>query len=263
MKTATALQRSIDFVEDNLLDDISTEVIASQAYMSSFYFQRIFSIVCNMTLGDYIRNRRLTLAGLEIQSSTAKIIDIAFKYGYESPESFSRAFSRFHGMSPIAARNQTGPISSLPKISVQTILGGTQTMHNLKQRGYTVKENGPVYYTKHMDKTVKWFEDVLGWYANIDERNEAGDGTYGCATPVPGELINMKIATFNGIHLFFGEPTAHTVAFMQVEGLEELYAFVKQAGWEQITEITAQPWGSKECAVTTIDGSIMRFFQLD
>lgn len=136
-------------------------------------------------------------------------------------------------------------------------------MYDLKQRGYTVKENGPVYYTQDMDKTVKWFEDVLGWYGNIDDRNRNGAGTYGCVLPIPGELVNMKIATFNGIHMFYGEPTEQTVAFMRVDGVDELYNFVKKNGWTQITEVKTQPWGGKECDVTTIDKSVMRFFQID
>lgn len=258
MDTISCIQKAVDFIEDNIYDELSTEVIASHAYMSGFYFQKVFSIICGFTLGDYIRNRRMTLAGIEIKSSDIKIIDVAFKYGYESSESFSRAFSRFHGISPMTARSQKANINSFAKISVQSILGGKYTMQGLKQRGYTVKGNGPVYYTKDMEKTVKWFEDVLGWYANIDEKD-----VYGCATPIPGELINMKITSFNGIHLFYGEPIKQAVAFIQVEGVDELFNYVKSKGWEQITEILPQSWGSKECAVTTIDGSIMRFFQID
>ena len=83
MDTVSCIQKAIDFIEDNLLDEINSDVIASQAYMSGFYFQKIFSIICSMTLGDYIRNHRLTLAAVEIKSSDAKIIDIAYKYGYE------------------------------------------------------------------------------------------------------------------------------------------------------------------------------------
>ncbi len=263
MDMVSYIQRAVDFIEDNILDDLKPEVIASQAYMSSFQFQRAFSMVCGISLGDYIRNRRLTLAGMEILSSKAKITDIAFKYGYESSESFSRAFSRFHQISPMMARNHMGNINLFTKISVQSILGGEQTMKDLKQRGYSVKENGPVYYTMNMDKTAKWFEDVLGWYVNIDERNEDGMGTYGCALPIPEELVNMKITTFNGIHLFMGQPSKQTVAFMRVEGIEQLHSFVKNSGWTQITEIKTEPWGGKECDVITIDGNVMRFFQLD
>lgn len=263
MDTVGCIQRAIDFIEDNILEDLKAEVIAGQAYMSSFQFQRVFSIVCDISLGDYIRNRRLALAGIELASSKAKVIDIAYKYGYESPESFSRAFNRFHGVSPMIARSHIENINLFAKISVQSILGGKQNMQDLKQRGYSVKENGPVYYTNNMDKTAKWFENVLGWYVNIDERNKDGIGTYGCALPIPGELVNMKITTFNGIHMFLGEPSEHIVAFMRVEGINQLYSFVKKSGWDQITEVKTQHWGGKECDVTTIDGSIMRFFQLD
>lgn len=263
MDTVNCIQRAIDFIEDNILDDLKPEVIASQAFMSSFQFQRVFSIICGISLGDYIRNRRLSLAGIEIASSKAKIIDLAFKYGYESPESFTRAFTRFHGVSPMKVRSHIENVELFTKISVKFILGGNQAMQDLKQREYTVKENGPVYYTKDMDKTALWFKNILGWYVNIDERNSDRMGTYGCALPIPGELVNMKITTFNGIHMFFGEPSKQTVAFMRVEGIEQLYSYVKKNGWEQITEIKTQPWGGKECDVTTVDGSIMRFFQLE
>lgn len=262
MDTIMRIQKAIDFIEDNILEDLRFDVISSQAYMSSYHFQRIFSIVCDITLGEYIRNRRLTLAGLEIKSSDMKIIDIAYKYGYETPESFSRAFTRFHNISPMTARSHDD-INSFAKISIKSILEGKMSMENLRQRGYSVKENGPIYYTINMDKTVKWFEDVLGWYGGIDERNDKGDGTYGCLMPVPGELVNLKITTFNGIHMFYGEPSERTVAFMCVDGLNSLYEFVKKNGWNKITDIKMQPWGARECDVTTIDDSIIRFFELD
>ena len=263
MDTINCIQRAIDFIEDNICDELSTEAIASQAYMSSFHFQHIFSVVCGVPIGEYIRNRRLTLAGIEIGCSGTKIIDIAFKYGYESPESFSRAFTRFHGISPMTARSQKEKLRLFSKISVKSILGGNQMTRELLERGYTVKENGPVYYTKNMDKTAKWFEDVLGWYAGIDQRNENGDGTYGCLLPLPVEILNMTLVPFNGFHMFFGEPVKQTVAFLRVDNIENLHAFVKKNGWTQISEITKQRWGGKECDVTTVDGGIIRFFQID
>ena len=83
MDTINCIQRAIDFMEDNICEDLSTEVIASQAYMSNFHFQRLFSVVCGVSVGEYIRNRRLALAGIEIGHSDTKIIDIALKYCYE------------------------------------------------------------------------------------------------------------------------------------------------------------------------------------
>lgn len=136
-------------------------------------------------------------------------------------------------------------------------------IQKLTERGYTVKENGPIYYTKNMDKTAKWFEDVLGWYAGIDQRNEDGEGIYGCLLPMPVEIFQMTLQTFNGMHMFYGEPAGQTVAFMRVDNIENLRAYVKKQGWTQIGEITNQDWGGRECDVTTIDGGVIRFFELD
>lgn len=263
MDMMNSLQKAIDYIENNLCDELRTEVIARQSFMSEFYFRHLFSIVCGVSVGEYIRNRRLTLAGTEITDSDEKIIDIALRYGYESPESFSRAFSRFHGISPMTARSQNGHLRIFDKISVKSILGGNQMVQELKERGYIVKENGPVYYTMDMDRTAKWFEDVLGWYAGIDERNENGEGVYGCLLPEPIEVHNVTLVPFNGIHMFQGKPAEkQTVLFIRVDHVENLSAYIRKNGWTQISEITKQPWGGRECSVITIDGGIIRFFEI-
>lgn len=104
MDWLTGIQNAINYIEGNLTEKIDYDEAAKQASCSSFYFQRIFSILCGITLGDYIRNRRLTLAGNELSTTDNKVIDIALKYGYESPESFTRAFSKFHGVTPSNAK---------------------------------------------------------------------------------------------------------------------------------------------------------------
>lgn len=262
MDSLASVQKAIDYMESNILENLDYPSIAKQACMSSYHFQRIFSILCNCTVGEYIRNRRLTLAGFELLSTDNKIIDIALKYGYDSPESFTRAFTRFYGMAPSAARSQKGPLISFAKISIKSILEGRKDrMQDLNKRGYLVKENGAVYYTKDMDRTAKWFRDVLGWYDEIDARDEDGIGTYGCVCTIPQDLAALHIAPFTGIHMFYGEAQKGMVAFMLVQGIEELYDFVKQNGWAQITEVQRQPWGSKTCDVTTIDGCTLRFFE--
>ena len=128
------------------------------------------------------------------------------------------------------------------------------------KRSYTVRETGPVYYTTDMDKTAKWFSDILGWYFEIDERNEAGQGTYGCVFDLPNAFEILHIAPFTGIHMFYGEPKGGCVAFMKVQGIEALHDYVFNHGWKEITPIDAQPWG-KMCQVTTPDGYIMQFFE--
>ena len=136
-------------------------------------------------------------------------------------------------------------------------------MTDLSNRGYTVKENGPVYHTQNMDQTVQWFQDILGWYGGIDARDENGHGTYGCVLPVPGELVHMQITPFIGMHLFLGEPAQRESGLILVDSIDQFYAFVKGNGWDEITEITHQPLGARLCSVTTIDGTVLNFFELD
>lgn len=127
MDWITGIQRALDYTEAHLTEEIDYEAVAKEACSSVFHFQRIFSILCGYTLGDYIRMRRLTLAADDLLRTKDKIIDIALKYGYDTPESFSRAFSRFHGVTPSEARKGRN-IKSFSRLSVKLILSGGNTM---------------------------------------------------------------------------------------------------------------------------------------
>ena len=93
-------QRAINFIENNLHENITVDDVASHIYASVGHFQRVFNIVTGYSISEYIRNRRLTLAGGELKNTQAKVIDVALKYGYDSPDSFTKAFTRFHGVTP-------------------------------------------------------------------------------------------------------------------------------------------------------------------
>lgn len=127
MDWITGIQRSLDYAEAHLTEKIDYEAVAKQAYSSAFHFQRMFSMLCGFSLGDYIRMRRLTLAAEDLLSTGDKIIDIALKYGYDTPESFSRTLQRFHGITPTEAR-RGGTIKSFFRLSVKLILSGGSTM---------------------------------------------------------------------------------------------------------------------------------------
>lgn len=257
------IQRSIDYIEENIEQGLNSEIISSKLYVSSYNFQRMFAILCNCTVGEYVRNRRLTLAGYELLDNDANILEIAIKYGYETNESFTRAFSRFHGVTPSTVRKNKLSLNIFSRISVKSNLsGGKEIMNDFSKRGYVVKETGAVYYTLDMDKTLKWFKEVLGWYGQIESRDENAQGTYGCLNNIPIEIEALHIAPFTGIHMFKGEYLPIVVGFMLVQGIEQLYSFVKNSGWNQITEVTSEPWGGKTCQVTTIDGSILKFFEV-
>ena len=95
------LQKTFAFIEEHLRDDLESSTISKIAFSSEFHFQRMFFAITDMSLWEYIRKRRLTLAATDLIQTDRKIIDIACDYGYENPESFSRAFKKVHGISPL------------------------------------------------------------------------------------------------------------------------------------------------------------------
>ncbi|WP_105618922.1 AraC family transcriptional regulator [Vallitalea okinawensis] len=119
---------ALDYVEDNLAGEIDMNVVAQKACCSSYNFQRMFSFITDVSLAEYIRRRRLTLAAFEIQNSDIKVIDVAMKYGYESPVSFARAFQALHGITPSMARKDGAKLKAYPCISFQISIKGEKEM---------------------------------------------------------------------------------------------------------------------------------------
>ena len=122
------VQNAVRYIEDNITDELDYDQIAKQAHVSSFHFQRAFGILCGITLGEYIRYRKLTLAGMELSSGGAKVIDVAVKYGYASPDSFAKAFSRFHGILPSSARKEGASLKSVAPLKIKFTLEGGNVM---------------------------------------------------------------------------------------------------------------------------------------
>ncbi|WP_428910795.1 AraC family transcriptional regulator [Niallia sp. Krafla_26] len=129
MALVESLQKAIDYMEEHLLEQISIEDISQHANVSPYHFQRTFMIMTDLSVGDYLRRRRLTLAARELTSTESKIIDIAYKYGYETPEAFSKAFRKQHGMSPSEARKGAGKLQSYNRITIKVTLKGAEPMN--------------------------------------------------------------------------------------------------------------------------------------
>lgn len=126
---------AIDYIEAHLDDVIDYNQIAKIALCSVYQFQRMFSFVLGIPLSEYIRHRRLTLAAFDLQDKNNKVIDIALKYGYETPESFSRAFQSLHGLTPTSARNMGSNLKAYPRLSFQIILkGDVQMNYRIEER---------------------------------------------------------------------------------------------------------------------------------
>lgn len=118
------INNAIEYIEDNLGSNISIDEIAKVAFTSRYHFQRMFHALTGVTLTEYIRNRRLTLAGEELSSKDVKIIDVAAKYGYDSPDAFTKAFQRLHGSTPSTIKKGNTRLKSFPKLSFQISIKG-------------------------------------------------------------------------------------------------------------------------------------------
>ncbi|MGW6380141.1 AraC family transcriptional regulator [Peribacillus butanolivorans] len=130
-----SIQKAINYMEEHLLDDLTIESISRQANASAFHFQRTFTILTDISVGEYVRRRRLTLAAQEISRTNCKIIDLAYKYGYDTPEAFSKAFRRQHGVSPSEARKYIGKLTFYERLVIQVILKGEIPMkYNIIER---------------------------------------------------------------------------------------------------------------------------------
>lgn len=128
MEWTQQMQKAIAYMEDNLLKEINYEDVAKHVHISSYEFHRAFGFLTGMTPGTYIRNRRLSLAGREILETDGKITDIALRYLYDTPESFTKAFTRFHGVSPRTARETGAKLVLFNPLRIKLTVEGGKSM---------------------------------------------------------------------------------------------------------------------------------------
>ena len=225
------LQKAIDYIEDNLTEKIDYETVAAQSFSSSYHFQRVFSILCGFTVGEYIRNRRLSLAGAELAKSDAKVIDVALKYGYESPDSFAKAFRKFHGILPSQARNNGSILKSYSRLVLKfSWEGGTimnyriETKPQMTLLGYKRHFDGMPYDELRCKQEENFFvttrayqwmlkgisKDKLSDYCVLTDMDDDGYDFYIAAAADKYELDNLYNSDVTGID------------FMDKFGFEEL-----------------------------------------
>lgn len=186
------ITRAITYMEDNLTQALDMDKIAEKAYVSSFYFQRIFHVLCGFTVGEYIRNRRLTLAAQELCSTNIKVIDVALKYGYDSPDSFARAFTKFHGISPSAAREQGSKLNSFAPLKIKlTLEGGTMLEYRIVEKSqFTVMGKSRRFNTESSYADIPKF-----WQEHMDSsESRVVCGMYGICMDLNGNEFDYFIA---------------------------------------------------------------------
>lgn len=129
MEWLNCLNEAVDYIEQHLDDRIDLDRVAQIACCSTFHFQRMFSYIADVPLSEYIRRRRMTRAAFELQDGSEKIIDIALKYGYDSPTAFNRAFRSIHGVAPSTAKAKGIPLKAYPPISFKLTIKGEAEMN--------------------------------------------------------------------------------------------------------------------------------------
>jgi AraC family transcriptional regulator len=132
MEPLKDLNQAMRYIEDNLDGAIDFQRVAQLAGCSEYHFRRMFSFLSGMSLGEYIRLRRLSQAALELRASDIKVIDLALRYGYDSPDAFARAFLLLHGLTPTEARLSGASLKAVPPMTFQlTIQGGNHMEYRI------------------------------------------------------------------------------------------------------------------------------------
>lgn len=170
MEWMTAIRESIRYMEENIMTVSSPAEIAGNVNISEMYLQRGFQIVTGYTLGEYVRNRRLYLAALDLADTGEKIIDIALKYGYETPESFTKAFSRFHDATPTQIRRDEKDARTFLPLRISMVVEGGDSvdMHVEKVDSFKlIGEARDMTFETHLEKIPKYWEEYAGKYFNL------------------------------------------------------------------------------------------------
>ncbi len=182
-----AIENAISFIEENITEELTVGRIAMEVNTSAFYFQKGFSMLCGYTVGEYIRMRRLSLAGSELLSSDIRVIDLAIKYGYDSPDSFTKAFTRFHGCTPTDVRRSGANLKSFAPLHIKlTLDGGTVMEYRIEKKpAFKVMGVSKMFSYESANKDIPQFWDevyvmanpkpVLGEYGVCFDEEMAGD----------------------------------------------------------------------------------------
>ncbi len=135
MDALERMNQALAYIEEALADEIDFKQVERLALCSEYHFRRMFSFLAGVSLSEYIRRRRLTLAAFELAQRHVLVIDVALKYGYNSPDSFTRAFQSFHGVTPTEARNTGQPLKAYPQMTFQlTIKGGSEMKYRIVEK---------------------------------------------------------------------------------------------------------------------------------
>lgn len=247
MDMLKGFNRALDYIEDNLDGQIDLKEVAKRAYSSEYHFKRLFSLLAGITISDYIRRRRLTLAAAEIKNSDIKVIDVAVKYGYQSPDAFSRAFQGFHGVLPSAARDCEKSLKTYPKMSFQlTIRGGVEMKYRIVEKE-PFKIVGVKYEVEMKDEVLSPSYGHMMENISDDTMNDlvsrSSDLSYGIVhasadrseNSAGNATFTASNATFNQYIGVFSDDDAEEHSTLEI-GPYKWVVFEVEGDWEHIEE---------------------------
>lgn len=198
MEWLEAMKEAVNYMEAHLMENITAEDIAAHINLSPFYFQKGFKIITGMTIGAYLRSRRLYLAALDVLAGNDRIIDLAYKYGYETPESFTKAFSRFHGAAPMQLKKNPDKLQVFQPLHIKiTVEGGS----NLN---YTMEKMDPLpviglerifSFDSAYDEIPSFWNSFKQKYCNKNAPAQVRDcciGKYGICIEIPGNSREFR-----------------------------------------------------------------------
>ncbi|WP_432694383.1 AraC family transcriptional regulator (plasmid) [Priestia aryabhattai] len=159
------MNRALHYIEENLTNDIDFREVARLALCSVYHFKRMFSFLAGITLSEYICRRRLTLAAFELKDNKRKVIDIAIKYGYNSPDSFTRAFQDLHGLTPSEAKKNGYSLKAYPQMTFQlSIKRGNEMNYRIEEKEafhiVGIKERVPIIFHGVNPKIAAMWESL-------------------------------------------------------------------------------------------------------
>ena len=170
MNWIQSLAKAIQYIESHLTDELSIEEVSGQAYTSSSHFQFVFHVVMGITIGEYIRNRRLSLAAQDLLQAGDKIRDVALRYQYDTQESFSKAFTRFHGVPPSKVQRGTAKLFHPLSIHI-TIEGGFDMSRRLIDefhwRDIDGEKGAQLTDAEKYSRIIDWAKKARGQNPNV------------------------------------------------------------------------------------------------
>jgi AraC family transcriptional regulator len=249
MEWSESMNAALDYIEGNLADDIDIEEAAKIACCSSFHFRRMFYAFAGVTAAEYVRRRKLTLSARELLSEKTRVIDVAIKYGYNSPDAFTRAFRNVHGVTPLAARGRGVSLTAYPRISFSKILEGADNMDYkiIEKPAFDVIAKARKFTTVQNENFIKipqFWDEFKGTHRFVEMEKLTGEKPgaitgAGCLGICMMDEVNDKFTYAIGVE----KPAAKTAP----AGFEVLH--IPAASWAVFESIGPMPKAIQEVIV--------------